>query len=78
MENARESGGEKGLSTRRIEPTAVFFCFFFRSAYRRKHVRFRLYLPKTERCFASSKKNGSLNRDDSPIILQQFAVLGGS
>lgn len=29
MENARESGGEKGLSTRRIEPTAVFFCFFF-------------------------------------------------
>ena len=39
MENVRESGGEKGLSTRRIEPTAVFFCFFFRTITNYNSVR---------------------------------------
>lgn len=69
-----ESRGEKGLLTHRIDCCVILFFF----SKQRKHVCSRLYLPKTERCFASSKKNGSLNRDDSPIILQQFAMVGGS
>lgn len=43
-------------------------------------MTFGVYLPKAERCFASSRKNGSLETGDSQTaeVLQLSASVGGS